>query len=56
MAVFVVSTVLFVAPSFEPFFFCGNFGILLFNHLGKLFFAFFSCVGVDIELFAFAVW
>ena len=55
MAVFVVSTVLFGAPSFEPFFFCGNFGILLFNPLGKLFFAFFSCVGVDIELFAFAV-
>lgn len=56
MAVFVVSTVLFGAPSFEPFFFCGDFRILLFNHLGKPFFAFFSCVGVDIELFAFAVW
>ena len=40
---------------FKPFFFCGDFGILLFNHLCKLFFAFFSCVGVDIELFAFAV-
>ena len=40
----------------KPFFFCGDFRILLFNHLGKPFFAFFSCVGVDIELFAFAVW
>lgn len=41
---------------FKPFFLGGNFRILLFNHLGKLFFAFFSCVGVDIKLFAFTVW
>ena len=41
---------------FKPFFLSGDFRILLFNHLGKLFFAFFSCVGVDIKLFAFAVW
>lgn len=41
--------------SLEPFFLSRNFRILLFNHLGKLFFAFFSCVGVDIKLFAFAV-
>ena len=41
---------------FESFFLGGDFRILLFNHLGKLFFAFFSCVGVDIKLFAFAVW
>lgn len=42
--------------SLEPFFLSRNFRILLFNHLGKPFFAFFSCVGVDIKLFAFAVW
>ena len=42
--------------SFKPFFLSGDFRILLFNHFGKLFFAFLSCVGVDIELFAFAVW
>ena len=40
---------------FESFFLGGDFRILLFNHLGKLFFAFFSCVGMDIKLFAFAV-
>ena len=37
-------------------FLSGDFRIFLFNHLGKPFFAFFSCVGVDIKLFAFAVW
>ncbi len=42
--------------SLEPFFLSRNFRILLFNHLGKPFLAFFSCVGVDIKLFAFAVW
>ena len=42
--------------SLEPFFLSRNFRILLFDHLGKLFFAFFSCVGVDIKLFAPAVW
>ena len=41
---------------FKPFFLSRNFRILLFDHLGKLFFTFFSCVGVDIKLFAFAVW
>ena len=41
---------------FKPFFLGGDFRILLFDHLGKLFFAFFSCVGIDIKLFAFAVW
>ena len=41
---------------FKPFFLSRNFRILLFNHLGKPFFTFFSCVGVDIKLFAFAVW
>ena len=41
---------------FKPFFLSGDFRILLFNHLDKLFFAFFSCVGVDIKLFAPAVW
>ena len=41
--------------SLEPFFLSRNFRILLFNHLDKLFFAFFSCVGVDIKLFALAV-
>ena len=42
--------------SLEPFFLSRNFRILLFNHLGKPFFAFFSCLGVDIKLFSFAVW
>lgn len=42
--------------SLEPFFLSRNFRILLFDHLGKLFFTFFSCVGVDIKLFALAVW
>ena len=42
--------------SLEALFLSGDFRILLFNHLGKLFFAFYSCVGVDIKLFAFAVW
>ena len=41
--------------SLEPFFLSRNFRILLFDHLGKFFFAFFSCVGVEIKLFAFAV-
>ena len=36
---------------FKPFFLRGDFS----NHHRKLFFAFFSCVGVDIKLFAFAV-
>ena len=40
---------------FKQFFPSGDFRILLFNHLGKPFFAFFSCVGVDVKLFAFAV-
>ena len=42
--------------SLEALFLSGNFRILLFNHLGKFFLAFYSCVGVDIEFFAFAVW
>lgn len=41
---------------FESFFLGGDFSILFSNHHRQLFFAFFSCVGVDIKLFAFAVW
>ena len=41
---------------FKPFFLGGDFSILFGNHHRKPFFAFFSCVGVDIKLFAFAVW
>ena len=40
---------------FESFFLGGDFRILFCDHHRKLFFAFFSCVGVDIKLFAFAV-
>lgn len=41
---------------FESFFLGGDFRILFCNHHRQLFFAFFSCVGVDIKLFALAVW
>lgn len=41
---------------FESFFLGGDFRILFCNHHRQLFFAFFSCVGVDIKLFAFAIW
>ena len=42
--------------SLEALFLSGDFGILFCNHHHKFFFVFFSRVGVDIELFAFAVW
>ena len=42
--------------SLEALFLSGDFGILFCNHHRKFFFVFFSRVGVDIKLFAFAVW
>lgn len=40
---------------FEPFLLSGDFSILLRNHHSKFFFAFFSCVSVDIKLFTLSI-